>query len=327
MTRKNISTPLFNKTRNSILAFPAKRLALLSLFLSLTLISSCGKAERGEPSSKGNSPPVISSATILPEKPTKESDLNIMVQSNDPDGDTIHYRYQWIKNEVEISGENRSTLGSGNFRKGDLIQVRVTPSDGKTEGGPFLSAPVKIQNSTPIIQEVSIEPKVPYASDPLKAAVKSSDKDGDFLYLTYRWEKNGVVMAEERGEVLERGQFKKGDVIRLEVTPEDRETIGNPKKSDAVTLSNSPPIIVSSPPQSIKGSTYSYQVKANDPDDDPVTFKLKSAPQGMEVGKETGFIRWEIRNEHKGNHKIEIEVTDNEGSKSLQRYVLIVDFK
>ena len=47
----------------------------------------------------------------------------------------------------------------------------------------------------------------------------------------------------------------------------------------------------------------------------------------MAVGKETGFIQWEIRNEHKGNQKIEIEVTDNEGAKSLQRYVLIVDFK
>ena len=327
MTRKNISTPLFNKTRNSILAFPAKRLALLSLFLSLTLISSCGKAERGEPSSKGNSPPVISSATILPEKPTKESDLNIMVQSNDPDGDTIHYGYQWIKNEAEISGENKNTLGSGNFRKGDVIQVRVTPSDGKSEGTPFLSPSVKILNSLPVIETISVEPKVPYANDSLKALVKGSDRDGDFIYYTYEWEKNGVAMPEERGEILERGRFKKGDAVRVTVTPDDREVIGTPKKSNLVAISNSPPIIVSTPPNSVKGSTYTYQVNANDPDEDTVTFRLKSGPKGMEIDKETGLLRWNIQKEDKGSHSVEIEVSDKEGGRSLQRYVLAVDIK
>ena len=327
MARKNISTPLFNKTRTPLLAFPAKRFGLLSLFLSLTLISSCGKTERGEPSSKGNSPPVISSATILPEKPTKETDLNIMVQSNDPDRDTIQYRYQWVKNEVELSGENKNVLGSGNFRKGDEIQVRITPSDEKTEGTPFLSPPVKILNSLPVIETISVEPKVPYASDSLKALVTSSDKDGDFIYLSYQWEKNGEVLAEERRETLERGRFKKGDAIRVIVTPDDREASGTPKKSDSVTLSNSPPVIVSTPPNSVKGNVYTYQVTANDPDDDPVTFKLKSGPKGMEIDKEKGLLRWNIRNEDKGTHPVEIEVSDKDGAKSLQRYVLAVDIK
>jgi len=327
MTRKNISTPLFNKTRNPILAFPSKRFGLLSLFLCLTLISSCGKAERGEPSSKGNSPPVISSATILPEKPTKESDLNIMVQSNDPDGDTIHYRYQWIKNEEEISGEDKNGLGSGNFRKRDVIQVRVTPSDGKSEGTPFLSPSVKILNSLPVIETISVEPKVPYANDSLKALVKGSDRDGDFIYYTYEWEKNGVAMPEERGEILERGRFKKGDVIQVKVTPDDREASGTSKKSDPVTLSNSPPIIVSTPPNLVKENAYTYQVNAKDPDDDPVTFKLKSGPKGMEMNKETGLLRWNIQKEDKGTHPVEIEVSDKDGAKSLQRYVLSVDFK
>ena len=327
MTRKNISTPLSNKTRRLILAFPAKRFGLLSLFLSLTLISSCGKTERGGPSSKGNSPPVISSATILPEKPTKESDLNVMVQSNDPDKDTIQYRYQWVKNEGEISGENKNTLGSGNFRKGDVIQVRVTPSDGKTEGAPFLSPSVRILNSLPVIETVSLEPKVAYANDSLKALVKGGDRDGDFIYYTYEWEKNGVAMPEERGEVLERGRFKKGDVIQVKVTPDDREASGTSRKSDPVTVSNSPPIIVSSPPDSVKQMTYTYQVTAKDPDDDPVSFKLKSGPKGMEINKETGLLQWNIQKEDKGSHPVEIEVSDKDGAKSLQRYVLAVDFK
>jgi hypothetical protein len=250
-----------------------------------------------------------------------------MVQSNDPDRDTIQYRYQWVKNEVEISGEDKSVLEKRNFRKGDVIQVRVTPSDGKTEGAPFLSPSVKILNSLPVIETVTVEPKVPYASDSLKALVTSSDKDGDFIYFSYQWEKNGVVLAEARGETLERGRFKKGDAVRVIVTPDDREASGTPKTSEPVTLSNSPPVIVSTPPNSVKGNAYTYQVNANDPDDDPVTFKLKSGPKGMEINKETGLLRWSIQKEDKGSHPVEIEVSDKDGAKSLQRYVLAVDFK
>jgi hypothetical protein len=232
-----------------------------------------------------------------------------------------------MKNDEEIVGENKSTLSSGNFKKGDLVQVRVTPYDGKVDGKPFLSTPVKILNSLPVIQQVWIEPKVGYAKDNLKVKIKSSDKDGDFIYYTYSWEKNGIVMAEERSEVLEEGRFKKGDSIRVTVTPDDRETEGPPKKSDPVIISNSAPLITSSPPTSVEKTTYLYQVVANDPDNDPVAFTLKSAPKGMEIDKKTGSIRWEIRKEDMGTHAIGIEASDDRGAKSIQRYVLTVDFK
>ena len=299
-----------------------------SLFLLLLVANfSCGKWEEQETKVKSNSPPVISSINILPEKPNRESELNLVIQSHDPDGDPITYRYQWIKNDEEIVGENKSTLKSGNFKKGDLIQVRVTPSDGKADGTPFLSAPVKILNSPPVIEQVWIEPKLAYVTDRLKANVKSSDVDGDFIYYTYRWEKNGVVLDDERREILERGRFKKGDSISVTVTPDDRETQGSIKKSDPVVISNSPPIITSFPPTSVEGMTYLYPVKADDPDNDPVTFALKSAPKGMEIDKETGLIRWIMREEDKGAHSIEIEATDNAGAKSLQRYTLTVEIK
>jgi hypothetical protein len=302
-----------------------RKIAFLSFLLVLLGNLSC---EQGKDlKSKTNSPPVITSLNILPEKPNKESELNLIIQSNDPDNDPVTYHYQWMKNDQEIVGENKGTLSSGNFKKGDLIQGRVTPYDGKMEGKPFLSTPVKILNSPPVIGEVWIEPKVAYVTDRLKANVKSSDVDGDFIYYTYRWEKNGVVLDDERGEILERGRFKREDSIAVSVIPDDRETEGSPKKSNAIIVSNSPPIITSSPPTSVEKTTYLYQVVANDPDNDPVAFTLKSAPKGMEIDNKTGLIRWEIRKEDKGTHAIEIEASDGEGGRSLQRYTLTVEFK
>lgn len=303
---------------------------IFSLLLILPLllgIFACGRPDKVEPGSKTNSPPVIRSVTILPENPTREKDLAVIVQGEDPDQDPITYLYQWVKNDAEMVGEKMNVLKSGTFKKGDTILVKVIPYDGKAEGKPFLSNPVKVLNTPPIIQEVKVEPKIASASEDLKAVVKGFDPDGDFIYYNYQWEINAKVLPEERKEILERNRFKKGDSIAVTVTPDDRDVTGASKKSDTVVISNSPPIIVSSPPTSVEKSTYLYQVKANDPDNDPVTFVLKSGPKGMEIDKNTGLIRWEIRKEDKGTHQIEIEASDNDGARSTQRYVLTVDFR
>ncbi len=300
---------------------------IISLLFLLLLGLSCEGQKVEAPKSKIHSPPVVTSADILPEKPNKASELSLIIQSQDPDRNPVTYHYQWMKNGEEILGGDRGALTSQNFRKGDLISVRVSPSSGNAEGVPFVSSPVRILNSPPEVQEVWIEPKVASVSSNLRALVKGTDLDRDFIYYTYRWEKNGTVLAEETGDVLEKDRFKKGDVIAVIVTPDDREGSGLSRKSDSVVISNSPPSIISFPPASAEGSLYTYQVKAIDPDEDLLAFELKSRPKGMEIDRETGLIRWEIRKEEKGSHTVEIEACDSDGAKSTQRYTLTLEFR
>ncbi len=301
--------------------------ALFSLLVLLVGLISCEEKKSVTSASKTNSPPVVVSVGILPDKPTRGSELSLSIQGKDQEGDPITYQYQWIKNDEEIVGEKQSVLRSGKFRKGDFIRVSVTPTDGKVTGTAFLSFPAKILNSPAIIEEVRVEPKVAYVTDSLKAIVRSSDPDGDFIYYNYQWEKNGSALSDETKETLEKGRFKKGDSITVIVTPDDRETLGTPKRSEPILISNSPPQIVSSPPTSVEKATYIYQVKANEEDNDPITFTLKSSPRGMRIDKKTGLIRWEIRKEDKGTYPVEIEVSDSEGARSIQRYTLTVDFR
>lgn len=323
MANKNIFIVSSNKKgwwrRSSFILFPL----LFFLFANL----SCQKHEAVGSRPKTNSPPVITSVRVLPENPDKESELNCLVEGKDPEGDAIAYDYQWIKNAKEIFAQNRNILKNDNFGKGDLLQARVTPSDGKITGKPFLSSPVTILNSPPVIQEVWIEPKGAYVNDSLKVIAKSFDKDRDFIYYTYHWEKNGTALTGEEASILEPGRFKKGDSITVIVTPDDRETLGQPRKSDPIRILNSPPAIVSSPPTSTEGDTYLYQVKTSDQDNDPVSFSLKSGPKEMEIDKNTGSLRWKIQKEQKGTHSVEIEASDNEGAKSVQQYTLSVEFR
>ncbi len=303
------------------------RIFIVSLLLPLLLNLSCEGRKVETPKSKTHSPPVVTSVDILPEKPNKASELSLIIQSQDPDRDPVTYHYQWMSNGKEIPGGNEGTLTSQNFKKGDLISVKVFPSSGKTEGKPFLTPPVRILNSQPEVQEIWIEPRVAYVSSDLRAHVKGSDPDGDFIYYTYGWEKNGTILAEETGEILKKGRFKKGDTITVVVTPDDRENSGMYRKSDPIVISNSPPSIISFPPASMDGNIYMYQVKTIDPDGDRLTFELKSQPKRMEVDRETGLIRCEIRKEERGSHVVEVEACDSDGAKSIQRYILTVELR
>jgi len=306
-----------------------KLLTVLVFLFPFVISISCERQKAAEPPSKtkANSLPTITSVTILPERPNRENDLSLVIQSQDTDGDLVNYRYQWIKNDIEIAGESGNVLKAGSFRKGDMSQVRVIPSDGKGDGKPFLSNPVKILNATPVVGEVWIEPKIPTIQNDLKVHEKSTDADGDSIFFSYQWEKNGAPLMDERKDMLERVRFKKGDSISVTIVPDDREIMGSPKKSEPVKISNSPPSIVSSPPTSIEGTKYLYQVKANDPDNDPITFTLKSGPKGMTIDPRSGLLQWQIRKEDKGTHSIEIEISDNEGAKSYQQYSLAIEVR
>ncbi|MGQ9645241.1 MAG: putative Ig domain-containing protein [Thermodesulfobacteriota bacterium] len=329
MKKRNISTLSFNRAESHGLGFLVDAVVIFLVLSSAALPLSCEQKKAVEPSAqtKTNSPPTITSVTILPERPNRENDLSFIIQSEDPDGDLVSYRYQWIKNEMEMPGENGTILSAGKFAKGDIVQVSVVPSDGKVDGKAFLSNPVKILNAAPIVREVWIEPQMPTVQDDLKAHEKSADPDDDSIFFSYEWEKDGVPLMDVRGDTLERTRFKKGDSISVTIVPDDREIMGAPKKSDPVKILNSAPVIVSTPPTFVEGTIYLYQVKAADPDNDPVTFALKSGPKGMRIDPKSGLIEWQIQKEDRGSYPIDIEVSDNEGLKSYQRYTLAIEVR
>ena len=316
-----------NKSRGNK-EFLGQAIALVLTLLCLAGSLSCQREkESARTGLPGNSPPQIVSLKMLPENPNKDSVFSLIIESFDSDYDRVLYRYQWVKNDEDLDGENKEILKEILLKRGDLVRVKVTPSDGKTEGKTFLSPAVKILNSPPVIKEIGIEPKIAYAGDDLKALVKVYDADGDSVTCTYQWEKNGVVLSEESKDILPRNRFRKGDSIAVAAIPNDGETSGSIKKSEPVVIVNSPPIITSSPSDKTDGNIYTYQVEADDTDGDPITFSLKNAPKGMEIDKETGLIRWQIERGDQGTQAIEIEASDNGGAKSIQRYTLSVKFR
>lgn len=70
------------------------------------------------------------------------------------------------------------------------------------------------------------------------------------------------------------------------------------------------------------GRTYLYPTIAHDPDFDPLTYRLVTAPTGMTIDPTTGLIAWEPTAEQLGRHSVRLRVEDGRGGRHDQPYDL-----
>jgi hypothetical protein len=136
-----------------------------------------GKEASSTPVRIRNSPPAITSVSIAPELPRKNSTLEARVEASDPEGDTIAFSYQWVKNGEELIGETSETLTDSTLKKGDTVSLRVTPYDTKSTGEEVVSQEIVILNSAPVITS---SPKAQKMKSTLYGyQVVAEDPDGD----------------------------------------------------------------------------------------------------------------------------------------------------
>ena len=131
-----------------------------------------------------NTPPSITSGTILPNNPTKSDTLSVQLLSYDEDGDLVSYLYDW-----QVNGVSASSLDSmnGSFTKGDSITVLVTPDDGTDLGTTLQVGQITIQNSPPSQPTISISPNSHRSHRYLICSIASSSDDVEPIQYTFSW--------------------------------------------------------------------------------------------------------------------------------------------
>jgi hypothetical protein len=204
--------------------------------------------------------------------------------------------------------------------------IEVPPSDSKLQGKEVSSDSARILNSPPKVTGITIDPELPRRNSTLKARIEASDPDGDTIAFSYQWVKNGDELMGEISETLRDPTLSKGDKISLRVTPYDMKSTGEEVISQEIVILNSAPVITSSPQaQKMKSALYRYQVVAEDPDGDPITFSLSpSSPHGMTIDPQTGLIQWKIGRNDAGTHTIEIIAADGDEGRCTQKYTLTI---
>jgi hypothetical protein len=142
----------------------------------------------------------------------------------------------------------------------------------------------------------------------------------------YDWQLNGEDITGEVGEELEwKDGFKKGDTITVSVTPYNDLGQGTRSASGGFQIPNSPPRILSAPDPKFEQGRFSYTVRAEDPDGDPLDFTLRNAPPGMIIEPATGLIVWEFDEQDAGTYTVTIIVSDSEGAKASQELTLSIE--
>jgi hypothetical protein len=226
------------------------------------------------------------------------------------------YQFSWERNGELLDGQTSSNLAGQSFVKGDTVTVVVM-----TESGEVRTSKT-VGNSPPGVASVAfVDPFVHRGVD-LVAAPDGFDLDGDPVEYHYQWSINGEEVLGNDTPTLAGDQFRKGDRIDLTIIPFDAEGEGRPFRGVEFTIPNAPPSFVTTPPETFKGTQYSYKPVAQDPDDDSVTYQLESAPEGMAIDPQSGQIEWAIGTEQMGEHRIRIVARDDEGTQAVQEYIL-----
>ena len=89
---------------------------------------------------------------------------------------------------------------------------------------------------------------------------------------------------------------------------------------------NIAPNITSTAPDTVRvGSNLEYQVTATDAENDPLTYFLAEAPEGVTIASDTGLVSWTPTEEQTGEQTISVKVVDGRGGSDTQSFVLTVD--
>jgi hypothetical protein len=300
----------------------------IMIFLLVMGIFACSQQEKNENEgasyrSVGDGATRIRSVWIEPANPTSTTNLTseVLVRGEP----TSRLNYQWLRNNVPIPGAIGPMLPSEQFSKGDFVSVQVRVAQAGGDRDPVTSDGVLIGNTPPVVDWVSIGPAPPSSTSSLEAVAKGSDLDNDELSFIYQWTVSGEPVVGQEGPTLASNYFKRGDQVEVAAVPYDGTDWGPPGSSIKVTISNSPPIIKSTPPGELKeGTTYRYQVQAEDADGDTLAFSLQGEPpKGMVIDSQTGVVEWQVVIPEKPvTYVYEVVVEDPEGAKSIQTVTL-----
>lgn len=125
------------------------------------------------PAPSPNRAPRVEKVVLVPEAPTFTDLVKAEVTTTDADQDPVTLDYTWYINGESQSDVSFDQLRPGRFKRGDLIEVEVRPSDGKVEGE-ARRAKVVVANA-PIVMDT--QPRELTRIDGFR--MKATDPDGE----------------------------------------------------------------------------------------------------------------------------------------------------
>ncbi len=278
---------------------------LLFMLLPLLLLScTSGKPEANKPDGAKSQLSAAAGGAytleITPQEPTRNSTLNLTARGFDLSETSV----TWLVNGAILSGAGQNHIKVSETARGDVIEARAIFHSQEIQ-----SNSVQIRNTPPEIKSVKLFPEVFKPGDMLGVDVVTFDIDEDQVTTLYEWTRNGETAGASKSVEL---PLHRGDKIEVKITPFDGTDNGAPVVLQR-EISNMPPVIVEHRESGFDGTTYTYQVKASDPDGDTLNYSLQSPPAGMTIDSSTGLLNWTAPQEFTGKKNVVVVVSDGNG--------------
>ena len=139
-----------------------------------------------------NTPPTMVSVSVAGGPFTTTDDLQATAQATDADNDALTYEWDWPGTNGAISS---ATLPSFYTEKGESWTVRCRVTDGVVYSDWMESSAVIIQNTAPVLNELTIDQETVFFDSEATYSYDASDIDGDTLDTSETWELNGDILT------------------------------------------------------------------------------------------------------------------------------------
>lgn len=180
-------------------------------------------------------------------------------------------------------------------------------------------------NTAPIITSGPGGPAV--VDRPFQYQVQAQDAEPDTLAFSLEASPAGLTVDAGTGRVdwtPAVGQVGTHDVTVLVEDGREGEARQSFSLEVVATGVNVDPVITSTPRTEVRlGNRYFYQVAATDPNPDPLTFELLTAPSGMTIDSD-GLIFWTPTPDQFGPNTVQLRVSDGQGGEAIQDFTVEV---
>ena len=220
----------------------------------------------------------------------------------------------WVVNGMEFSGEKR--MDPEQFQKGDRIRARGIVRRGEEEIA-FETREIFARNCPPELGDVRLEPKAPTTGSEVKVVAACGDIDGDSVAMKYKWFVDDKEVPGEEGMKFTLTGVKKGSWVHVQVSTSDGTVEGPWKYSPRYQIVNSLPVVKSTLPAEVPPDRkFSYEIRAEDPDGDVLTYTLVKSPEGMVLSGTT--LTWDVPDEILGKMvKVVVNISDGDGGQTI----------
>lgn len=246
-------------------------------------------ADIGAYEAQANTPPVIKSVTLTPERLTTDATITAVVVATDAEtkAKDLTLSYEWTRirggKKVVLPETGPSISAKGTVLElGDELLLKVIAYDNFTQSTPFGVA-TSIANSPIQITGFDLKPRNPYSFETMVATARTTDPDRTKPTYTFTWKKNDVVTRTFTGKASQdlynlrtEGLGDKGDVIEVSVVAIDGESSASAQGS--ASIRNSIPVVESlslSPQAPTSTSTVVSAYSGRDADGDKLTRTYK----------------------------------------------------